>query len=138
MVPDRVLVVEDEPILRSVLSTIFGRHGWDVTAVGTGQGALDAADSTFDVILLDLGLADVNGLDVCRQLRRRPATAQATIIVLTGRDDPRDVRDGLAAGADEFVTKPFDLVGLMASVDRARRRNARSWRDSPASRGVAT
>src|SRR5258708_28496063 len=124
MVPDRVLVVEDEPALRSILSTIFGRHGWAVTAVGTGQGALDAGDATFEVILLDLGLADVNGLDVCRQLRRRPSTAQATIIVLTGRDDPRDIRDGLAAGADEFVTKPFDLVGLMASVDRARRRNA--------------
>src|SRR5258708_23104649 len=103
MVPDRVLVVEDEPALRSILSTIFGRHGWDVTAVGTGQGALDVADATFDVILLDLGLADVNGLDVCRQLRRRPSTAQPTIIALTGRDDPRDARDGHAAAAYESV-----------------------------------
>ena len=105
-------------------------------AVGTGQGALDAADATFDVILLDLGLADVNGLDVCRRLRRRPSTAQTTIIVLTGRDDPRDVRDGLAAGADEFVTKPFDLVDLMSSVDRARRKNARSWHSLESFTGV--
>jgi two-component system phosphate regulon response regulator PhoB len=73
---------------------------------------------------------DVNGLAVCKQLRRRPSTAQTAIVVLTGRDDPRDVREALAAGADAFVTKPSDLVGLMARVDSARRKHARSWIES--------
>jgi len=116
--PERVLVVEDQAALRSMLSIMFTRRGSQVTGVETGQAALDLADSSFDVILLDLGLADVNGLEVCRRLRARPQTSQVPIIMLTGRDDPRDVRDGLAAGADDFVTKPFELTRLMATVDR--------------------
>jgi DNA-binding response OmpR family regulator len=101
-----------------MLSIMFTRRGWHVTGVETGQAALDLADGSFDVILLDLGLADVNGLEVCRRLRASPQTSRVPIIMLTGRDDPRDVRDGLAAGADDFVTKPFELTRLMATVDR--------------------
>jgi DNA-binding response OmpR family regulator len=121
--PDRVLIVEDEPALRSMLSLIFARHGWDVTAVATGQAALDAADESFGVVLLDVGLGDVNGLEVCRRLRARPETSRLPIVILTGRADTRDVHDGLAAGADDFVTKPFDLIGLMEGVDRAVRKH---------------
>jgi DNA-binding response OmpR family regulator len=116
--PERVLVVEDQAALRGMLSIMFTRRGWHVTGVETGQAALDLADGSFDVILLDLGLADVNGLEVCRRLRASPQTSRVPIIMLTGRDDPRDVRDGLAAGADDFVTKPFELTRLMATVDR--------------------
>jgi DNA-binding response OmpR family regulator len=104
-----------------MLSIMLTRQGWDVTPVDTGQAALDAANGPFDLILLDLGLADVNGVEVCRQLRDRQETATTPIIMVTGRNDPRDVRDGLMAGADDFVTKPFDLIGLMATVDRALR-----------------
>jgi DNA-binding response OmpR family regulator len=124
--PDRVLIVEDEPALRSMLSIMFMRGGWDVTAVENGHGALDVADGRHDLVLLDLGLAGVNGLEVCRRLRARPETSRVPIVMVTGRDDPRDVRDGLAAGADAFVTKPFDLVGLMRTVNRLLRHNAGS------------
>ena len=116
--PERVLVVEDQAALRGMLSIMFTRRGWHVTGVETGQAALDLADGSFDVVVLDLGLADVNGLEVCRRLRASPQTSGVPIIMLTGRDDPRDVRDGLAAGADDFVTKPFELTRLMATVDR--------------------
>lgn len=117
-----VLILEDEKTLRSMLSMLFRRRGWDVTPVDSGQAALDVADDRFDLILLDLGLADVNGLEVCRRLRQREETALTPIIMVTGRDDPRDVRAGRLAGADDFVTKPFDLVGLMAIVERVLRR----------------
>jgi DNA-binding response OmpR family regulator len=119
--PTRVLVVEDDSTIRNLLRTILTRRGCRVTVAESGQGALDLAGGRFDLILLDLGLGDVNGLEVCRQLRARPDTARVPIIMLTGRDDPRDIRAGLAAGADDFVTKPFELTVLMASVDRVLR-----------------
>jgi DNA-binding response OmpR family regulator len=118
--PERVLVVEDSELIRSLLTILLGRRGYDVVAVSRGQAALDAAPGgAFDVVLLDVGLPDVNGLEVCRRLRSRPATAGLPIILLTGRDQPGDIRDGLAAGADDFLTKPFEEAELMARLRRS-------------------
>jgi DNA-binding response OmpR family regulator len=115
----RVLIVEDTDIVRRLLSILLERRGYDATAVANGQAALDIADNGFDLVLLDLGLPDMNGLDVCRQLRSRASTADVRIIILSGRDDPRDLRDGLAAGADDFLPKPFTEPELMARLVRA-------------------
>ena len=116
---ERVLIVEDSDAIRSLLTKLLGRRGYDVVAVSSGQDALDAAAGGFDVVLLDVGLPDVNGLEVCRQLRSRPATADLPIILLTGRAQPGDIRDGLAAGADDFLTKPFEEAELMARLRRS-------------------
>jgi DNA-binding response OmpR family regulator len=112
----RVLVVEDAEPIRTLLSILLGRRGYEVVAVADGRAALDAAGRGFDLVLLDVGLPDINGLEVCRRLRSRAATADLTIIMLTGRDHPGDIRDGLAAGADDFLTKPFEESELMARL----------------------
>jgi DNA-binding response OmpR family regulator len=115
----RVLIVEDTDIVRRLLSILLERRGYDAMAVASGQAALDVADDGFEVVLLDLGLPDMHGLEVCRRLRSREATAGLRIIILSGRDDPRDRRDGLAAGADDFLPKPFTEPELMARLVRA-------------------
>jgi DNA-binding response OmpR family regulator len=115
----RVLVVEDSDANRSLVRILLQRRGYDVEAVGTGQAALAAAANGFDVVLLDIGLPDINGLEVCRRLRSNPATAGLAIVMLTGRGHPGDIRDGLAAGADDFLTKPIEEAELMARIARA-------------------
>jgi DNA-binding response OmpR family regulator len=115
----RVLIVEDTDIVRRLLSILLERRGYDATAVASGRAALDVAANGFELVLLDLGLPDMSGLEVCRQLRSRESTAGLRIIILSGRDDPRDHRDGLAAGADDFLPKPFTEPELMARLVRA-------------------
>jgi DNA-binding response OmpR family regulator len=116
--PKRVLVVEDDLAIRSLLTRILGRRGYQVVTADDGRAALEVAGDGFDLMLLDVGLPVMNGLEVCRQLRARPATARLPILMLTGRDQPGDIRDGLAAGADDFLSKPFELAQLMARVER--------------------
>jgi CheY-like chemotaxis protein len=115
----RVLVVEDSDANRSLLRSLLQRRGYVVEAVASGQAALDAAGGGFDLVLLDVGLPDINGLEVCRRLRSNPATADLKIIMLTGRGHPGDIRDGLAAGADDFLTKPIAEAELMSRLARA-------------------
>jgi DNA-binding response OmpR family regulator len=112
----RVLVVEDSDALRPLLSIMLNRRGYEVVAVASGQDALETADDSFDLVLLDVGLPDLNGLEVCRRLRAEPATADLAIILITGRDQPGDIHDGLAAGADDFVVKPFEEAELVARL----------------------
>ena len=115
----RILVVEDDPAIRDLLWIMLDRRRFRVSTVTDGRAALEVARDGFDLVLLDLGLPGVTGLEVCRQLRARPETARLPIVMLTGRDDPRDVRDGLAAGADDFLSKPFNVDQLIASVEGA-------------------
>jgi DNA-binding response OmpR family regulator len=116
--PIRVLVVEDDLAIRNLLWIMLDRRGYRVTTVKDGRAALEVAGDGFDLVLLDVGLPGLNGLEVCRQLRARPDTARLAIVMLTGRDQPGDIRDGLAAGADDFLVKPFDLASLVARVER--------------------
>lgn len=112
----RVLVVEDHEFVRKLISTMLTRRGYDVVAVADGPTAIEAAVGDCDLVLLDLGLPGMDGLEVCRRLRADPRTNALPIVILTGRDDPRDVRDGLLAGASDFLTKPFDEADLIALV----------------------
>jgi CheY-like chemotaxis protein len=114
----RVLVVDDNDLMRLLIATMLTRGGYDVVAVGDGPAAIAAAQGNVDVVLLDLTLPGIDGLEVCRQLRAAPATTRLPIIMLTGRDDPRDVRDGLRAGADDFLIKPFEEPDLISAVKR--------------------
>ena len=112
----RVLVIEDSDDLRNLLSRILSREGYDVVGVDDGSVGISWARDDIDVVVLDLGLPGMSGLDVCRQLRADRATAELPIIVLTGRSDRRDVRDGLVAGADAFLIKPVQLGALIDAV----------------------
>ena len=112
-----VLVAEDDDANRSLLSRLLDRGGYRSIAVGDGRDAVRAAiDDAPDLVLLDVGLPGLNGLEVCRRLRADPRTVALPIILVTGQASSRDVVGGLDAGADDFVRKPYDEAELMARV----------------------
>lgn len=120
----RVLVVEDEHDIAGLIRHTLERSGeMEVEVAASGDAALKAAaDQPPDLIVLDLNLPVLNGLEVCRLLRQRPATARVPIIMLTARTTESDRVIGLDAGADDYVTKPFSLRELAARVRAVLRR----------------
>ena len=115
-----VLVVDDEPQIRRTLRSTLAARGYDVRLAATGLEALDAAaDDAPDLVLLDLGLPDIDGIEVIRRLR---AASSVPILILTVRDGESDKIDALDAGADDYVTKPFAIGELMARLRAAARR----------------
>jgi two-component system alkaline phosphatase synthesis response regulator PhoP len=120
----RVLVVEDEHDIAGLIKHTLERGGdMDVEAIPSGDAALKAVlERTPDLIILDLNLPVLSGLEVCRILRSRPTTAQTPIIMLTARTSESDRVTGLEVGADDYVTKPFSLRELSARVRAVMRR----------------
>jgi two-component system KDP operon response regulator KdpE len=122
----RILVVDDEPAILRVVRANLTRHGYRVETAATGQAALDAHASHHpDLILLDLGLPDLDGLEIVRQIRDRAATP---IVILSARGAERDKVQALDLGADDYLTKPFGVEELLARVRVALRHSARSPR----------
>jgi two-component system, OmpR family, KDP operon response regulator KdpE len=116
----RVLIVEDEPALLRALQINLRARGYEVSTATTGRGALaEASQQTPDAVLLDLGLPDVDGTEVIRGLR---GWSGAPVIVLSGRAGSGDKIGALDAGADDYVTKPFDMEELLARLRAALRR----------------
>ncbi|OZB51046.1 MAG: DNA-binding response regulator [Cellulomonas sp. 14-74-6] len=116
----QVLLAEDDPAIAEPLARALGREGYDVDVQGTGQGAIDGAP-TADLVVLDLGLPDMDGLDVARAIRHQGLSTP--VLVLTARADEVDLVVGLDAGADDYVTKPFRLAELLARVRALLRRS---------------
>jgi DNA-binding response OmpR family regulator len=114
-----ILVVEDEDAIADPLVAGLQREGYDVSRVATGEGALDASPA--DLVLLDLRLPDIDGLDVCKQLRER---SRVPIIVLTARGEEADRVVGLELGADDYIVKPYGLRELIARIRAVTRRAA--------------
>ena len=122
MASGSVLVVEDdEGIGRSLVRTLASQ-GHAVDWARTGRQALEAVDASTALVLLDLGLPDVDGLTVCRQLRDRYPDTQ--VLILTVRSEEADVVLGLDAGADDYLVKPFRLAELLARIRACLRRRA--------------
>ena len=118
----RVLVVDDEPQIRRALAINLRARGYDVEVAQDGEHALDvAARKHPDVVVLDLGLPGIDGVDVIRGLR---GWTQVPIVVLSVRDAEDDKVSALDAGADDYVTKPFGMDELLARLRAALRRNA--------------
>ncbi|WOP19467.1 response regulator transcription factor [Raineyella sp. LH-20] len=116
----RVLVVDDEKALARMVASYLDRAGYLTRLEHTGPDALAAVRSWApDVVILDLGLPGMDGMEVCRQLRR---TSDAYVIMLTARDDEFDTLMGFAAGADDYVTKPFSTRTLVSRVQAVLRR----------------
>src|SRR5512144_1412142 len=121
MTGPRVLIVEDDSELRSVLGRTLREEGFAVDSVGTGADALQRVDSSVpDVFVIDVGLPDADGRDVCQALRARGI--ERPVLFLTARDAVVDRVAGFDAGGDDYVTKPFALVELVARIQALVRR----------------
>jgi len=119
-----ILLVEDDPALRRALRTTLRSRGFEVLEAATGETAIvTAADGRPDVMILDLGLPDLDGVDVLRRVR---TFSDIPVIVLTARDEPSEKVRSLDAGADDYVTKPFDTEELLARIRAALRRMPRA------------
>ena len=128
----RVLLVEDESDIVSPLVQTLGREGYVVDQASTGRDAIAAASrATYDIVILDLGLPDIDGLEVCRRLRAAGYTG--AVLILSARTQEIDRVVGLDAGADDYLAKPFGLAELLARLRALLRRT--SVRASGASAG---
>jgi two-component system, OmpR family, response regulator MprA len=116
----RVLVVEDDEEIADVLRRSLRNEGYEVRAVGDGVAALDAAAGFFpDLVVLDLGLPGMDGIEVCRRLR---ADGDVPILILTARSETGDRVGGLDSGADDYLVKPFERAELLARIRALLRR----------------
>ncbi|MGP3977911.1 response regulator transcription factor [Streptomyces sp. 8N114] len=129
----RLLLVEDDDRVAAALSAVLARHGFEVTHVRSGAEALDELlvggqeGPGFAVVLLDLGLPDQDGFEVCGRIRR---TSSTPVIMVTARADVRSRIHGLNLGADDYVVKPYDMGELLARIHAVGRRTA--GEDAPA------
>jgi two-component system, OmpR family, response regulator QseB len=132
----RVLVVEDDRMIAKGLHTALRQDGYTVDGVSDGRSASEALRSSkFDLVLLDLGLPERDGLEVLRELRRR---GDATpVIIVTARDDVQNRIEGLDAGADDYIVKPFDLDEVAARMRSVLRRAAGRGDPCIRHRGIA-
>jgi two-component system alkaline phosphatase synthesis response regulator PhoP len=126
MAGQHVLVVDDEKDILALVEYNLSKNGYRVTTVSTGEEALKVARSTRtpDLILLDLMLPGIDGLEVCKTLKRDPKTAHVPIIMLTAKGEEADMVTGLELGAADYVTKPFSPRVLLARVRAVLRRKA--------------
>lgn len=128
-----VLIVEDEPDLQAVLDYNLRREGFRTAMASRGTEALQLARREApDLVLLDLMLPDISGTDVCRELKRLPATARSAVIMLTARGEEVDRIVGFELGADDYVVKPFSLRELVLRVKAVLRRGEEQ--DEPSER----
>jgi DNA-binding response OmpR family regulator len=119
----RALVVEDEPHIRELVTLHLGLEGLSVTEAGAGDEAIRLVErETFDLVVLDLMLPKVDGVAVCRAIRRQPANGDVPILMLTARREESDKVLGLESGADDYLTKPFGVRELVARVRALLRR----------------
>jgi two-component system KDP operon response regulator KdpE len=116
----RILVVDDEPQLRRVMRTALTAQGYEVADARTGEEGIDQLRKRhYDLVLLDVNMPGIGGIEACRQIR---SSSDVAIIMLTVRDTEADKVEALDAGADDFVTKPFGMPELLARIRAALRR----------------
>lgn len=115
-----ILLIEDDDVIAAPLVRVLSREGYVVHRVSTGREGLEVLDQAIDLLILDLGLPDMEGLNVARQARSRGL--EFPILILTARSEEVDMVVGLDAGADDYITKPFRLAELLARVRALLRR----------------
>jgi DNA-binding response OmpR family regulator len=119
----KILVVDDEAHILELLEMTLRQHGYEVRSAGDGSAAVEAAlAEPPDLVILDLMLPGIGGLEVCRRLRADRRTAAVPVIMLTAKSEESDKVIGLGIGADDYVTKPFSLRELVARIEAALRR----------------
>jgi DNA-binding response OmpR family regulator len=113
----RILIVEDHPIIAELVETRLRIEGMDPIKCPGGREALEVIGSqTLDAVILDIMMPEVDGYEVLRQIRSRPATRDLPVIFLTAKSTPADIEKGLAMGANYYITKPFSGLDLVRKV----------------------
>ena len=113
----RLLVVDDDDI-RELISLALGIAGHEVLTASDGPAALDVLDSEpVDLIVLDVSMPQMSGLEVARRVRATPPATEPLILMLSAMGDPSDIAAGLASGADSYATKPFSIPALQRTVE---------------------
>jgi two-component system, OmpR family, alkaline phosphatase synthesis response regulator PhoP len=119
----QILIVDDEASIRELLSFNLQKNGYTVQEAGDGRTALELTqDGDFDLLLLDIMLPELDGIEVCRRLKENPQTAGIPVIMLTARAEEIDKVLGLEMGADDYVTKPFGMRELLSRIKAVLRR----------------
>ncbi|HMP77205.1 MAG TPA: response regulator [Kiritimatiellia bacterium] len=130
MAKKTILLIEDDEDIQELVSFHLGKEGYTINVVGAGEAALDAARKHVpDLILLDLMLPGIDGLQVCRNFRNEPKTSHIPIVMVTAKGEETDVVTGLEVGADDYITKPFSPKVLVARIRNIMRRKARDSAD---------
>ena len=118
-----ILVMEDEDALATLLQYNLEKEGYEVTVASDGEeGMLQVEERLPDLVLLDWMLPKLSGIEVCRRIRNRPETRNLPVVMLTARGEETDRVRGLDTGADDYLTKPFSMVELMARIRAVLRR----------------
>jgi DNA-binding response OmpR family regulator len=132
----RILVIEDDDVIGVNLVRALSAEGWDAARVSTGEDAVRSLDGVpVDLMLLDLGLPDIDGIELCSLLRER--APGATVVMLSARAEEIEVVVGLDAGADDYITKPFRLAELLARLRAHLRRSANGTVYAPANKTMS-
>lgn len=114
----RLLVVDDDDDIRELLSLALGIAGHDIVTASDGPAALDVlAAEPVDLMVLDVSMPQMSGLEVARRVRAAPPAPEPIILMLSAMADPNDIAAGLAAGADSYATKPFSISSLTRTVE---------------------
>lgn len=115
----RILIVEDEESLLKLETILLTVRGFEVIGAVTGKMAIDKIGvEKFDLVLLDIMLPDIDGFEVCRQIRKDPRTAAVPIIMLTGKKNQDDHDRGVLSGADAYIVKPFKSAMIIDEISR--------------------
>jgi DNA-binding NarL/FixJ family response regulator len=122
----RVLVVDDDPILRKILQNFLAQKGYQIEVAVSGDAALEVWDKYQpDLIVSDVNMPSMDGLEFCRRLRALPSGQLVPFIFLSGQDELEDRLKGHSSGADDYITKPFEMQELLAKIERQLERTQR-------------
>jgi two-component system, OmpR family, alkaline phosphatase synthesis response regulator PhoP len=132
MAKEKILVVDDEEDILELVRYNLAKEGYRVTCVFSGEDALRRTrEDAFDLVLLDLMLPGLDGLDICRQLKNGASTKQIPVVMITAKDDDADIVAGLELGAEDYITKPFSPRILLARIKVIlRRKNSHESEES--------
>jgi twitching motility two-component system response regulator PilG len=114
----RILIIEDEESLLKLETILLTVKGYAVSGVSSGKAALEKlSEESFDLVLLDIMLPDIDGFEVCRQIRQHTRTAKVPVVMLTARKSPEDQERGAASGANAYLTKPFKSAMIIEVIE---------------------
>lgn len=114
----RILIVDDEPDTLELMETILEHEGYEIIKALNGMEALDLINENTDLVLLDVRMPELNGIEVCKQMKSDPGRKHIPIVIFSAKTLDHHIEEGLKAGADEYITKPFSSTHLLKTLKK--------------------